>query len=396
MGKLFGGKGSGGSQTSESKPWEAAIPMLEKILANADKLFDEQGGINAEWIDKEIADLTPEMQQAMKDMIGSQGMKDTIGQIQQATQQGMSGIGQATGMLGGLANQGITSDNINQMAKDLYDQDTVDRQTGELTKNVQAGLDKNVQGINQRASGSGNMGSSRAGVAEGVAIGEASDAISSGSAAIQNAASQQAMAGALGTLQGNQSTALGAAGQLGSLGLGAGNLNLGTLSGQNQILQNALTGAGIGQSHNQNVADNKWFNAQGQQNMGWDMIGKLMGVGTGIGGMGGTNTQTGSTGSTGMFNSLVGGASAGAGIWNILKGGASSDISLKKNIKKKKGKTKKGEDQYTWDWNDSAKKRDNKKGKGEGVLAQQVAKNKPDAVGMSEKTGRLMVDYDKV
>ncbi|MGL5012697.1 MAG: hypothetical protein ACRC6V_00185 [Bacteroidales bacterium] len=386
MGKLFG-SGSGGSQTSTTKPWEAAIPMLEKILANADKLFDEQGGINAEWIDKELADLTPEMQQAMKDMIGSEGMKDTIGQIQQNTQQGMTGIGQATGMLGGLANQGITSDKINEMAKDLYDQESVDRKTGELTKNVQAGLDKNVQGINQRASGSGNMGSSRAGVAEGVAIGEASDAIASGTANIQNAASQQAMSGALGTLQGNQSTALGAAGQLGSLGLGAGNLNLGTLTGQNQILQNQLTGAGIGQNHLQNQANNNWFNAQGQQNMGWDMIGKLMGVGTGIGGMGGTTTGTSSSGGMGTMQGLVGMGSTIAGLF--------SDASMKKKIKKKKGKTKTGEDKYEWEWNKGAERAAGLKGKEEGVLAQAISKKK-GAVGKDTKTGKLFVDYDKV
>lgn len=389
IGKLFG-SGSGGTQTSESKPWAPAIPLLEKIMANADKLFDAQGGINAEWVDKEIADLTPEMQQAMKDLIGSQGMKDTIGNINQATQQGLGGIGQSTGILGGLANQGITSDKINEMAKDLYDTDMVKSQKDQLGKDVQAGLDKNVQGINQRAAGSGSMGSSRAGVAEGVAIGEASDAIAQGGASIENAARQNAYGQALGTLQGNQSTALGAAGQLGSIGLGSANAQLGGLTGQNQILQNQLQGAGIGQNQNQNVLNNQWFNQQGQQNMGWDMIGKLMGVGTGIGGMGGTTTGTSGQGGLGTMQQIAGIGSSIAGIAGMF-----SDASMKKKIKKKKGKTKTGEDKYEWEWNKGAEKAAGLKGKEEGVLAQAVDKKK-GAVGKDTKTGKLFVDYDKV
>lgn len=390
MGKLFG-SGSGGSQTSttESSPWKPAQDALEQILGNAGDIYDKNGGINGNWVDKNIADLTPEMQGAIKDLLGSEGMKNTIGSLDQSWKQGVSGIGQATGMLGGLAQQGITSDQINQMAKDLYNQDMVDSQTGQLTKTVQEGLDKNIQGLNQQSSASGNMGSSRAGVAEGVAVGEAADAIATGTAGIQNAASQQAMAGALGTLQGNQNTALGAAGQLGQLGLGSGNLGLGTLNGQNQILQNQLQGALIGQNQNQNVLNNQWFNQQGQNNAGWDNLSKYMGFAGAIGGMGGTNTTTGTAnqGGMGTMQGLVGMGSTIAGLF--------SDASMKKKIKKKKGKTKTGEDKYEWEWNKGAEKAAGLKGKSEGVLAQAVDK-KSGAVGKDKKTGKLFVDYDKV
>lgn len=396
MGKLTG-SGSGGSTTTESKPWAPAIPLLEKILGSAGDLFDSQGGINAEWIDKEVADLTPEMQQAVKDMLNSDQLKQTIGQINQAGQQGLSGIGQATGALGGLTQQGITGENINKLAEELYDTEMVKGQKESLGKDIEQGLNKRVQGINQQAAGTGNMGSSRAGVAEGVATGEAADAYATGASNIENAARTSAYGQALGTLQGNQSTALGAAGALGQLGLGSGGLMSGNLNAQNQILQNQLTGAGILQGHNQNVANNNWFNATGQQNMGWDMLGKLTGIAGGIGGMGGTSTSTQNQGSGNLFNSLLGAGATLGGAY--LTGGASlasSDISMKKKIKKKKGKTEKGSDQYSWEWNKSAEKRDNKKGKSEGVLAQAVAKDKPEAVVNSEKTGRLMVDYDKV
>lgn len=386
MGKLMGG-GSSSSQTTESNPWGPAQDVLKKILADAGSIYDAQGGLNGNWIDKELADLTPEMQEAVKGMLGSDAMKNTVNQINQSAQQGMSGIGQATGILGGLANQGITSEDINKMAGELYDQDTVDRQTGELTKNVQAGLEKNVQSINQSASGSGNMGSSRAGVAEGVAIGEASDAIASGSAAIQNAASDKALQGALGTLAGNQSTALGAAGQLGSLGLGSGNLMSGTLGGQQNILQNALTGAGILQGQAQGQLDNKWFNQTGQANAGWDNLSKYLGMAGSIGGMGGSQTTTGGN-SGSSTNTMVG---AGAILGGLGQMGF-SDMSMKKKIKKKKG----SKDEYEWEWNKSADKAVGKKGKEKGKLAQALLKDNPEAVAKDKKSGKLMVDYGKV
>lgn len=392
MGKLFGGGSS--SQTSESSPWKPAQSALEQILKDAGSIYDQQGGLNGNWIDKNIADLTPEMQGAIKDLLGSDSMKETIGTINQGVQSGISGIGQATGMLGGLANQGITSDKINEMAKDLYDSELVASQKEQLGADVQKSLDKNVQGINQASAGSGNMGSSRAGVAEGVAIGEASDAIATGGAAIENAARTSAMSQALGTLQGNQSTALGAAGQLGQLGLGSGNLGLGSLTGQNQILQNQLQGALIGQNQNQNILNNQWFNQQGQANAGWDNLSKYLGMAGSIGGMGGTNTTTGSGGGGSTLGNIVG---MGTSIMGGLGAMGFSDASLKKKVKATGKKTKGGNKEYEWEWNDSAKKRVGKKGKEKGVLAQEVAKNgSKKAVGKDVKTGRLMVDYDKV
>lgn len=390
MGKLFGGGSQ--SQTTETSPWGPAKDALESILGDAGAIYDKNGGINGNWIDKNIADLTPEMQGAIKDLLGSDAMKETIGTINQGVQSGISGIGQATGVLGGLANQGITSDKINQMAKDLYDTEMVASQKEQLGKDVQKGLDKNVQALNQQSSGSGNMGSSRAGVAQGVMTGEAMDAVAQGGAAIENAARKDAYGQALGTLQGNQSTALGAAGQLGQLGLGSGNLGLGSLTGQNQILQNQLQGALIGQNQNQNILNNQWFNQQGQANAGWDNLSKYLGIAGSIGGMGGSSTSTSSGGGSGTLGNIVG---MGTSIMGGLGALGFSDASMKKKVKATGKKTKGGNKEYEWEWNDSAKKRVGKKGNEKGVLAQEVAKKNPDAVAKDKKTGRLMVDYSK-
>ncbi|MGL5581050.1 MAG: tail fiber domain-containing protein [Cetobacterium sp.] len=355
MGKLFGGGGSQ-STTTETSPWKPAQGALENILNQAGNLFDQQGGINAEWVDKQIADLTPEMQETVKNLINSQGFKDLATNIGNATQQGVSGIGQATGILGGLANQGITAENINKMAGELYDSELVQSQKTNLGKDIEKGLAKSTQGINQAASGSGNMGSSRAGVAEGVAIGEAADAYATGASAIENSARTQALQGAMGTLMGNQSTALGAAGQLGSLGLGSVNAqsNLGGM--YQQMLQNQLTGSGILQNQNQNILNNQWFNQQGQQNMGWNQLNNYLNIAGSIGGMGGTSTSTGPK--PDRFGQMLGAGATLGGAWLMSDERLKDNIELVervRSVENKDGVVFQLPNLYTWTWNDKAK-----------------------------------------
>lgn len=391
MGKLFGGKPQ---QTSSSqKPWEPAIPVLEKILANADKLFDEKGGINAEFVNKEIADLTPEMQQSVKDMIASPGFKDLSNNLMDASKAGAAGVGQAQDFLKDFASGkgAITADQINNLAKDLYQGDVVQSQVDQLSANVKDALGGEIQGLNQAASAGGSMGSSRAGVAEGVAKGKAAEAIATGSAQLQDAALQRAQQQAIGTLAGNVQNQLGATGQLGQLGLGSA--GLGSLAGNlgQQGLQNQMTGAGILQNWAQSQKDVDWFNKTGQQQAGWQNLGNLLGMAGPIGGMGGTGTGTGQGGGGSMFNQMLGGASS---IMGGLGAMGYSDASLKKKVKKI---SKEGEEsKYKWEWNDSAEKKLGLKGKASGVLAQQVSKESPEKVSRDLKSGKLMVDYSKI
>ena len=375
------------SSTTTSNPWDPAIPHLENILNQADKLFNESGGINQEWIDKEIAGLSPEMQGMINQAISDPKFNQLAGAMSDAATQGSAGLGQGQGMLGGLAQQGVTGKDINELASELYDSDMVQSQKEQIGKDVGQQLGKAVQGINQGASASGGMGSSRAGVMEGVAHGEAADAIASGSAAVENAARQQAYGQALGTLQGNQSTALGAAGNLTNSGLGA----LGVMGNLGNLYLNQ-TGQGLGaagalQDYNQNVLNNKWFNQQGAQNQGWNNLSKYLGVAGSIGGMGGTSTSTGtSTTKPNIMNQMIGLGSVAAGFF--------SDASLKKKVKRK-GQTKDGTNKYEWEWNKKGEKVTGKKGKESGVLAQDIAKKKPDAVSRDSESGALMVDYSK-
>ena len=396
MGKIFGGGSSKQTTTTNvnNDPWSQAQPYLKDILSQADKLFDQNGGINQDFIDKKISALTPEMQSAVKGLINNEGLKGNLDSAAAAAKSGNSAIGTANQNLTSLAGKKTTSADIVNEAKGLYDNDTVNSQINKLGTDVRDQLGKNLQINNQNATQTGNMGSSRAGVAQGVATGKAAQAIADGSAAIQNDARTKAYNMASDTLNQNTTNQLSANGKLASLGLGSGNLQSSLNSGYNQALQNKLTGAGITQNQAQNVLNNDWFNAVGQQNQGWDNLGKLSGITTAIGNGGGTSggTSTTSGGSGGgLFNNILGMGSTIAGMGNAFGWWGGSDTSLKTNVKKI-GKDEQGNARYEWEWNKAANKQ-GLKGKSKGVLAQQVAKDKPKAVARDAKSGKMKVDY---
>lgn len=298
------------------------------------------------------------MQEAVKNLVNTDYFKNMAQQGQDAIQQGISGIGQASGLLQGLSDKGITADNINKMAGELYDSELVKSSKESLGKDIEGGLNKSVQALNQQSAGSGSMGSSRAGVAQGVMTGEAADAYAQGSAAIENSARNQAMSQAIGTLQGNQSTALNAGQSLGSLGVGS----LGQMGNVSNIYQqglnNALTGAGILQQQQQGILNNNWFNAQGQQNAGWNNLNNYLGIAGSIGGMGGTSTTTGNN-KQNFFGAMINAGANAAGSYF----GAQSDRRLKDDIelvlaaherKNNEGVVYPVPALYKWKWNEMA------------------------------------------
>lgn len=385
------------SSKTENNPWGPAQDQLKDILSEAQKQYEATGGLDGNWIDKQFPDLTPEMKNSLQNLASSGNLNQVADNINAITAGGASNVNNASNALTGLAQGGITGQQVNDLAAQLYDSDTVNSQISNLTYDVNKNYDRQVQGLNQAAVSSGNMGSSRAGVAQGVMAGEANKAIAKGTADIQNTARTNAYNQALGTLQGNQQTNLNAAGQLGQLGMNQGSLQAGNAGIYQNILQNEATAANTTQTQAQGQAENNWFNQTGQANAGWDNLSKYLQIVGAIGGMGGTSTTTGKTtasgGGGGMFNSILGAGSTGAGIIGAgAQAGWWSDASMKKNVKKT-GKTKDGTNTYEWEWNKAGEKK-GMKGKGSGVLAQDVAKSNPEAVKKTPD-GKLMVDYDK-
>lgn len=412
------GKKKSSSQKTESKtesnPWGPAQDQLKDILNEAQKQYEETGGLDGNWIDKQFPDLSDDMKSSLQNMAESGNLQNVTNNINNITAGAQGNVDSSADALKGLSQGGITGQQVNDLAGQLYDSDTVKSQTEQLGKDVNQAYEGQVQSLNQQAGASGNMGSSRAGVAQGVISGKANDALAKGTADIQNSARTNAYNQALGTLQQNQNTNLNAAGQLGQLGMNQGQLQAGNSSIYQQMLNNQVNSSAVGQDWLSQNAANNWFNQTGNSNAGWDNLSKYLQMVGSVGGMGGTSNSTSKTsgggGGGGGLSGALGGAMAGAGTGAQVSGGnpwaagaggvlggiggAFSDASMKKKVKKT-GKTKDGTTKYDWEWNDSAKK-EGMKGKGSGVLAQQVAKDNPDAVNKDPKSGRLKVDYDKV
>ncbi|WAX14249.1 hypothetical protein ECO319P1_00090 [Escherichia phage ECO319P1] len=397
------GKKKSQTQKTESKtennPWAPAQDQLKDILSEAQKEYEKTGGLDGNWIDKNYPDLTDDMKSALQNMASSGNLQNVANQINNITSSGASNVNNASNALGGMTSGGITGQQVNELAGQLYDSDTVKSQTAQLAQDVNQAYEGQVNQLNQQATASGNMGSSRAGVAQGVMSGKANEALAKGTADIQNTARTNAYNQALGTLQGNQQTNLNAANSLGQLGMNQGQLAAGSQSIYQQMLENQFGAANIGQTQEQNKALNDYFNQYGQSQAGWQNLQNYLNMVGSIGGMGGTSNSTGKTtasgGGGGMFGNILGAASTGAGVIGAgAQAGWWSDASMKKNVKKT-GETADGTSTYDWEWNESGKKQ-GMKGKGSGVLAQQVMKDKPEAVVKDKKTGALAVDYDKV
>lgn len=257
---LSGNKGSSSSSsnsTTESWLLDIMKPIIGEAVGGAGNM-PEYG----------FAGLNPDQLDALQGIMGGQDWgklqagAGALGQMgwDQMTQGGQylqGAMGEYKDIMSQMSGQGYQD-----MVQGLYNSDLVNQQLDVMGNRVQGTLDKNIQGINQRASGSGNMGSSRAGVAEGVAIGEASDAMAAGTAQIQNAAWGQAISGANNQLS-NMANAAGQQLQLGQNLLNQGTNTIGGAmqwgqniqGGQMQDMFNKLTAGGIIQGNTQGQMD---------------------------------------------------------------------------------------------------------------------------------------------
>lgn len=352
---LSGNKGSSSSSSNSStESWllEMMKPIIGDAIGGAGDM-PEYGfaGLNQDQIDA--------LQGIMggQDWSGLQQGAGALGQMgwDQMTQGGQylqDAMGQYKDIMGQMSGQGYQD-----MVQGLYNSDLVNQQLDVMNTQVQGQLDKNIQGINQRASGSGNMGSSRAGVAEGVAIGDAANATAAGTAQIQNAAWGQAITGANNQL-GNLASAAGNQLTLGQNLLNQGSSTIGGAmqwgqnisSGQQQDLFNKLTAGGIFQSNAQGQMDTDRLNQILKDN---PALGKLQLLLPIIGGTAGWGSST--SGSSSGSSSNVG-FDAG---FNTGK----SDERFKDNIELvREGEVhtmKNGEvfyvpRMYKWEWNEKA------------------------------------------
>lgn len=204
----------------------------------------------------------------------------------------------------------------------------------------------------------------------------------------------------------------GALGQLGGLfGLEGGDPNA-----MSQIRRNPIYQATLGQLPQQEEAILRNQSATGAlrsggtdmmlaQNQQMNQLNALQNTMGGLQGLAGLQSYAPqiAQGMEGVGNTLAQGQIAGAqarqqGIgqtlglgMNALSLAGFSDTRLKENVQPMGERY--GHAWYSWTWNDEAEKI-GLSGEAQGVLAQEVAKTHPDAIGMSQ--GYLTVDYGKL
>lgn len=162
---------SGGETKQESSPWKAAVPYLTELMGRGGDIFGSQTGKDYQ---KEYVGLTPQQNQIMEQMNQFYG---TGGQYEQ-------NIGGAqTALDRMLVDPSVTAQSPETQALIQSLQNPIMTQLNEqMMPEIRAG-----------AGGSGQYGSTRQGVAEGVAAGKATSAMGDVAAKTSANAYNQAM-----------------------------------------------------------------------------------------------------------------------------------------------------------------------------------------------------------
>lgn len=211
MGKLFGG-GKKSTQKSESKETSTNTNLLTQ---NKDyvNLFNQgvTEGANAPIIPFELAGLDENYQKAIEAY--SKGVDTTQytnaadklnGAAERITGNAEENLANYQSIISRIGS--MTQQDYQNMMKSEYNSELVKSQIAEATQNINDEYGSQVRQLNESASMTGNMGNSRAGVAQGVMAGQAQKAI--GSATVQyQTAEESAAANRLQTYLGNQMNA---------------------------------------------------------------------------------------------------------------------------------------------------------------------------------------------
>lgn len=382
MGSIFKPKTSTQKSSSTSEPWKPAQGDLKNILSEIGNWYDsakDTGYISS------TGDLGSIYKDYLSGLSGitdqsSQGVNNLLNQSTQGTSGALSGYQNAAG--GGL---NFSTQDIVDAAGSLYDNDLVQNQINAANKTIDETLkEQTFTGIDRDATASGNMGSSRAGIAQAIASRDAADRKATNANTITANAYNNAINTAANTLSGNRDTQLSGIGGM----LNTGSSAAGQASNYTNSLMSSLAPLLEGAQLNQSITAAGQADKIGERDYLANLIQQYyLPTAAGIGGLGGQSTGTSQTPGTSTFNSLLSGASSAASIYNAF-----SDIRLKENIQFTGSRN--GINYYKWDWTDEAKAIVGNQGT-EGVLAQEVMADYPDAVSMDD-SGFLKVDYSKL
>lgn len=390
MGSLFKGKSQTSTSSSTSEPWKPAQNNLKDILGDISNWYDSAQ--NTGYISP-TGDLSSIYSQYLNGLNSSaSGINDTTNSL---LNQGMSSTGDVLSGYNNIAGGSLnySTGDIANAAGSLYNSDLVQKQIDAANRGIQQNLtEQQFTGIDRNAVGSGNLGSSRAGVAQAIAARDATQMMTDNANTITGNAYNQAINTAANTLQNNVGTQL--QGIAGSGNAANTIYNQGATYSQNAL--SGLNGYLSSAQLQQMLQGQQQTDAIGNRDYLANLISQYyLPVSSNIAGLGGQTNNSQTTPGTSMFSSLISGAQTAGGAAQSFGSAYNSfsDKRLKKNIEYigMEG----GHKVYTWEWT--------KKGKeiagsqpNRGVLAQEVMITHPDAVTRDEATGFLKVDYSKL
>lgn len=356
---LFGG----GKQTSKNEPWKEQAPYLKDAFGKAQGLYNQTA--NTPFYQGDLyADMDPAQRDALLRMLGyTKGSGQDNADALTATGFNLlngGGLEEAIGNYSKAASADPTQANIaaaGAYANNPYMDGMVDAASRDINRGL---YETELPGINRAATGTGNINSSRAGVAEGIARRGAADRIGDISASLRGGAYQAGLGLAEGARTANLSAMGNVAGMRGNqMGMGLNTLSM----GRDWTMGNygAQVDAGkMFQDDRQGQMDADFARWKGNDDRGWDMLNRYYGI---IGSNNWGGTQTNSGGGANLVGKGLGIASVVAGL---------SDRRLKKNITKV-GELEDGLPVYEYDyiWGERST----------GVMADEVAEIRPWALG---------------
>lgn len=294
----------GGGETKTTNvenrdPWSGQQPYLQNAFSEAQSIYNTQKGQNAaaytgDFYAKPTSQMTNAFQQALQfgSGPGAQAANQAVQTGTQNAQMGTQGTQQAMGGLFGLAGQDATANNINaasQYANNPYMDGMVDASMRDARRQVS---EQALPGLNRNAAATGNMNSSRTGVAQGIIERGLAEKTADVSSQLRGQAYQSGITQAQQDTQ-NKMGALQGAGAM------AGNATSTGLSGMNAGVDmnktntdNAMTSTTMLNGFDQQVIDNELAKYDYQQQLPWKNLNNFYNI-IGASNWGGTTTSVG-------------------------------------------------------------------------------------------------------
>lgn len=285
---------------------------------------------SGEWQNQQNVGLNANQNDALNQLAQSGALHDYASQLMGAGEEGLQGLDETYKQLQAAAGQGISAQDVQNMAKQLYNPTEVEAAINAAKQGREQQLaTSTLPEVAQQTMQQSGFGSSNRLATDMAKSGALADIQSEG-AQISGEAYQNAMGQAQSILSGNRQNQLSAlSGLQQNYQNQAGMLQTGANAAQ-QAYQNQLSAGNQRQQNAQNDLNTAYNNAIGQQNFGYQNIQNQLGAaGVLNSALGQKTSTTTSGGGSGVLGGMAGGAAAGSafGPWGALAGAAIGGVS---------------------------------------------------------------------